>query len=279
MTDPLPPAARIARPEAALFVSDMHLDDAQPALTARVLAGLDTSIEHADRAVPGGLAAGGVSLFLLGDQFEFWVGDDQLTRSAVALANRLEAFAARGARIFLMRGNRDFLLDVPLPGQSSQRSFSGMCGATMLSDPAAIEVAGRRVVLSHGDALCVDDTAYQQWRALCRSAQWQRDFLARPPPERIRMALDLRSRSSAVQALTETLSDVDETAASALLSDQSADLLVHGHTHRPGRHRWPRPDGTGPYERWVLGDWAAAPPRGAVMTLAEGLALPPTAPG
>jgi UDP-2,3-diacylglucosamine hydrolase len=279
MTPALSPAARIARPEAALFVSDMHLDDTEPALTAQVLGDLDARIDLADRTVPGGIAGGGVALFLLGDLFEFWVGDDRLTRTATALANRLEAFAARGGRAFLMRGNRDFLLDVPLPGQPSTRPFSAACSATMLPDPSVIEVAGRRIVLSHGDALCIDDTAYQQWRVLCRSDRWQQDFLGRPLRERIGMALDLRARSSEVQAMTETLSDVDEGAASAMLTALGADLLVHGHTHRPGRHRWDAPGGAGTHERWVLGDWAVEPPRGAVMSLAEGLALPATPAG
>ena len=278
MTSVLAPAARIASPDGALFVSDTHLDETQPALTAHVLEGLAARIERADRTVPGGIAAGGVALFLLGDLFEFWVGDDHLAGPAIALANRLATFAARGVRVYLMRGNRDFLLDVPLPGSSAVRPYSTACGAIMLADPAVIEVGGRRVVLSHGDALCIADTAYQQWRALCRSNPWQEELLARPLSQRIAMARELRARSNEAQAMTETLSDVDDGAAGALLAAQQADLLVHDHTHRPGRHRWTGPDG-GRRERWVLSDWAADPPRGAVMSLAEGMAVPVTAPG
>lgn len=277
MTAALPPSVRVGHPAAALFASDMHLDDAEPALTRHFLAALDARIGAAGRSLPGGVAGAGAAFFLLGDLFEFWVGDDHQPRVAVALANRLEAFKAAGGRVFLMRGNRDFLLDVPLPGAPLARPFSALCGATMLPDPAVVEVAGRRVVLSHGDALCVDDTEYQRWRALCRSPQWQRDFLARPLAERIAMARELRSQSTAAQAMTETLSDVDAGAATELLAAQDANLLVHGHTHRPGRHRWPA--GAAMHERWVLGDWAAQPPRGAVLSLAEGLALPVLASG
>jgi UDP-2,3-diacylglucosamine hydrolase len=267
---PVSPAARVARPEAALFASDMHMDDTLPALGERVLAQLDAAVAEAGREA----GPEPVHLFLLGDLFEYWVGDDHLPAVANELASRLAGFVATGGRVFLMRGNRDFLIDVPLPGQPHVPAYASRCGATMLPDTAVVEVAGRRIALSHGDELCVHDTDYQQWRALCRSTAWQRELLARPVDERIAMARHLRSQSSGAQSMTETVSDVDERAASALLARLDAALLVHGHTHRPGRHRWPESDGAGTHERWVLSDWSADPPRGSVMSLAAGMAQP-----
>lgn len=258
----MPAAIRIAQPEAALFASDMHLDDAHPALGERFLALLDASLVSA-------LARyGEPALFLLGDLFEYWIGDDHMPPAARALSARLAAFGEAGGRVFLMHGNRDFLMDVPLPADPGAPAFSSRCGATLLPDPTVIEVAGRRIVLSHGDALCTDDTRYQQWRALCRSAAWQQHFLARTVAERLAMALSLRMQSMQAQAVTETLSDVNQVAVDALMARLDAPLLIHGHTHEPMLHRWSPAEGAAPCQRWVLSDWSVAPPRGSVMSLA-----------
>ncbi len=252
------PALRIASAAAAWFASDMHLNDAQPASAARFFERLDVALAAALAAADAGAPA----LFLLGDIFEYWVGDDHQPAVAQALADRLAAFTAAGGRAFLMQGNRDFLLDVPLPAQPDLPRFSARCGAVLLADPTLIEVAGRRVVLSHGDALCTDDVRYQQWRALCRSAGWQQQFLERPVAERLEMARALRKQSMQAQAATETVGDVSQEAVDALLTRFAATLLVHGHTHRPMLHDWEQ------RRRWVLSDWSAEPPRGEVLPLA-----------
>jgi UDP-2,3-diacylglucosamine hydrolase len=252
------PLLRIRSPEAALFASDMHLDDAQPQSAAHFFARLDAALAE-------GLAQAGIrgapALFLLGDLFEYWIGDDHQPAVAHALAARLAAFASAGGRVFLMHGNRDFLLDAPLTSPSAVPSFSSRCRATLLDDPSVVEVAGRRVGLSHGDGLCTDDTRYQQWRALCRSLPWQQQFLSRPIDERLAMARAMRQQSMQAQAVTETLTDVNQDALDQLMTLLDTPLLIHGHTHMPMLHRWDQ------RLRWVLSDWAASPPRGEVLPL------------
>ena len=283
MAPPLPvkPAAtvRIAHAGAALFASDMHLDETHPDLTGRFLASLDehlaSSLARQARSdtpadAPGNDSDDAPALFLLGDLFEYWIGDDHVPPGAQALCGKLAAFARAGGRVFLMHGNRDFLIDVPLPSTPPALAFSARCDATLLPDPAVIEVGGRRIALSHGDALCTDDIRYQQWRALCRSSAWQQEFLARPVAERLAMAMALRKQSMQAQSVTETLSDVNQAAVDQLMTRLDTALLIHGHTHRPMVHRWPAPANV--RERWVLSDWSVAPARGAVVSLA---AIPP----
>ncbi len=284
---------RIADPAAALCAADMHLDDTDPALAAGFFAALEAGLAQvtmqaaagsaaasegaeADRAAPADHAP---TLFLLGDLFEYWIGDDYLSEAAQGLASRLARFTASGGRVFLMHGNRDFLLNVPIPGKEDLTPFSARCGATLLPDPSVIEVAGRRVGLSHGDALCTDDIRYQQWRALCRSEPWQQQFLARPVAERLALAQSLRKQSIQAQAVTETLSDVNQPAVDALMSDLDTNLLIHGHTHQPMLHQWDWRVAAGggagaKRSRRVLSDWAAAPPRGSLLALSEA-ATPP----
>ena len=263
------PLLRIARPEAALFASDMHLDDAQPESADRFFERLDDRLAVAlSKAGEHGAPA----LFLMGDLFEYWIGDDHEPAVAHSLAARLAAFTGAGGSAFLMHGNRDFLLDVPLPGRPDLAPFSSRCGATLLPDPAVVEIGGRRVVLAHGDALCTDDVRYQQWRALCRSEAWQQQFLAKPVAERLALAQGMRKQSVQAQAVTETLTDVNQAAVDDLMTRTAAPSLVHGHTHQPMLHRWPAPakDDSGidgERRRWVLSDWSAAPPRGDVLSL------------
>ncbi len=279
------PAVRVASAAAALFASDMHLDEAAPELTGRFLQALDealaASLGREARAAAAhdrgpDAAVGAPALFLLGDLFEYWIGDDHLCAPAQALATRLDGFVRAGGRVFLMHGNRDFLVDAPLP--SPVPAFSARCSARLLPDPCLIEVAGRRIALSHGDLLCTDDVRYQQWRALSRSRAWQAEFLARPVAQRLAMALSLRQQSVEAQAVTETLSDVNQAAVDRLMDRMDTSLLIHGHTHRPQVHHWHLPagacsganSGSPPRarHRWVLSDWAVSPPRGAVVPLA-----------
>lgn len=236
--------------ETALFGSDMHLGDHDPATAALFL-------ETLARYAPGAS-----HLFLLGDLFEAWVGDDQPDAQAAMLVERLAGLAARGLRTYVMRGNRDFLLDVPFPAEVESGApvrFASRARVTMLDDPTTIELFGRAVVLAHGDAQCTDDAAYQKARALARSAQWQRDFLRRPLAERLETGRALRDESRRVQALRAMDGgdphDVNAAAIDETMRDANVSTMIHGHTHRPACHRWTL-DGE-PAIRWVLPDWHA----------------------
>jgi UDP-2,3-diacylglucosamine hydrolase len=262
---------RAADPQSVMVAADMHLHESDPELAVRFFTLLDEALA---RAVAGDEPP---ALFLLGDLFEYWVGDDHLPDLAISLADRLAAFTERGGRVFLMHGNRDFLIDIPVPSRPDLPTFSARCGGLLLDDPAVIEVDGRRIALSHGDALCTDDTRYQQWRALCRSTDWQQQFLGRPVAERLAMAQALRRQSVEAQAATETIYDVNDQAVDALMQRLDVDLLIHGHTHRPAVHRWAVAQPAGGIAvnrtRRVLSDWAVTPPRGSILTIAA--ATPP----
>lgn len=244
-----------ASSDVALFASDMHLGDHDPATAALFL---DALARHTRDAT---------HLFLLGDLFDAWVGDDQRDAQAAALIERLSTLAAGGLRVFVMRGNRDFLLDVPFPEDSAERpgtSFSARARVTMLADPSPITLFGQPVLVSHGDALCSDDLEYQAARRQARSVEWQHDFLGRPLDERLAIARELRQVSRRVQAARALEEfgedgdpgDVNSGAVEAALREARAFTLIHGHTHRPACHRWAL-DGE-PAQRWVLPDWRAA---------------------
>ena len=175
-------------PDRVLFASDMHLDDRHPALVERFLTELAARLQ----ATP----ASGSTLFLLGDLFEYWIGDDAVGPAAQRLAALLHGFTGQGGRVFLMHGNRDFLIDSPLPGQPGHTTYSQHCGATLLPDPTVVEIGGQRVLLSHGDPLCTDDVPYSNgvpsaasrpgrprcWPAACPSAlRWRNHCVSRVP--------------------------------------------------------------------------------------------------
>lgn len=217
-----------------LFISDLHLDARRPAITALFLdflAGLDS----ADCA----------TLYILGDLFEAWVGDDSddaHDRRAVAA---LRAVTERGIPVQIMHGNRDFLLgDV----------FARASGCTLLADPAVIELGGDKILLMHGDTLCTDDHEYQQFRALVRNPAWQQQFLAKPLAERRAIAANLRetSRQRTGEKAAEIM-DVNSRTVEETLRTHGVRCLVHGHTHRPAVHNL-TVDGE-PAQRIVLGDW------------------------
>ncbi len=245
---------RTAR-EVALFCSDMHLGDHDPDTAALFF-------ERFDARVPAA-----THLFLLGDLFEAWVGDDQPDAVAQRFVDRLAALSAAGTRVYAMRGNRDFLLDAAFPPGAAARparSFGAASGARLLEDPCTVTLFGEPVLLTHGDALCTDDLEYQRARALARSAGWQHDFLARPLAERLRIARDLRGESRRVQAARAAQDageadpgDVNPQAVEAAMRAAGVRTLVHGHTHRPACHRWDL-DGA-PAARRVLPDWHAGP--------------------
>lgn len=206
------------------------------------------------------------AIFMLGDLFEVWVGDDALddtlngSSSFEAECCAVLQAAAQQKALFFLPGNRDFLVGDAL----LQRS-----GVTGLADPTVLIFAGQRWLLSHGDALCLDDVDYQRFRSVARSDQWQQQFLAQPLAVRREQARAIRHQSEARKGAGEVYADVDTTAACAWLRSAEAHTLIHGHTHRPGAH--PLADGL---SRVVLSDWdaAAQPPRADLLRLsASGL--------
>lgn len=215
-----------------LFISDLHLDEGRPAATACLLRLLD------------GPARDAAALWVLGDLFEAWVGDDD---DAPWLVPVLDAFAALAAKVpvTVLHGNRDFLLG---------RGFESRTGARLAVEPCAIDLGGVRTVLVHGDAQCTDDAKYQAFRSQVRAPAWQQAFLAQPLAARRGFAEQARAASRAENADKDAyLMDVNAAAVAALLRDTGATRLVHGHTHRPARHAL-EVDGRA-CERWVLGDW------------------------
>lgn len=218
-----------------LFASDLHLSDADPATTAAFLDFL------------AGPARKAAALYLLGDIFEYWIGDDDDDALNARIATALRALADGGTRVFLMHGNRDFLLG---------HAFAARAGATLLDDPHPVEAFDRRLLLSHGDALCSDDSSYQQFRAMVRQPAWQAAFLARPLAERKAEAARIRAASeTAKQGKAMTIMDANPDAVAQLLARHPACDLIHGHTHRPALHRHEVQDSA--RQRWVLPDWYA----------------------
>lgn len=197
------------------------------------------------------------ALFVLGDLFEVWVGDDILDDSNSFEAQCSEALKQAGNRldIFIMHGNRDFLMGDAL---------MDACSATLLDDPTVLAFGAERWLLSHGDALCLEDHAYMQFRQQVRSQVWQSEFLAKPLSERQAIARSLRTQSEATKHRGEVYADVDTLAALKWLNDQGCQTLLHGHTHKPGQHTL-----APGYQRIVLSDWdlAAPVPRSEVLRL------------
>ena len=232
------------------FISDLHLSPATPALTElyqRTLNDWRGQVE---------------ALYILGDLFDYWVGDDDDEPYLVEQTAVLRRFAD-ATPLYIMRGNRDFLF-----GQQ----FAANSGATLLDDPHLLSYAGQRYVLTHGDALCTDDVAYQQFRMMARNPAWQAATLAKPLAERCLLAQQLRmmSEGNKQQQGKTSISDATEQGVQALLAQFSDNgtlpVLIHGHTHRPAMHRHSINDHSA--ERWVIADWHDG--QGGYLRLDEG---------
>ena len=231
---------------ALALVSDLHLGAQAPRTTAGFLRWLHGEAARAD------------ALLLLGDVFETWIGDDLLLQQPAdehhAVCDALAELHARGCFVAVQRGNRDFLL-----GQA----FALRSGARLLDDPCVLELGGQRIVLSHGDALCIDDLAYMRWRETCRDPAWQARMLAQPLALRRQQAVAAREQSRQAQAARQP-SDADPAAAGRWMLREHASWMIHGHTHRPREH-WQDAQ-----LRRVLSDWDlddAAQPRAQVLWL------------
>jgi UDP-2,3-diacylglucosamine hydrolase len=230
----------------SLFISDLHLTEERPEANERFIDLLE------------GKARGADALYILGDFFESWIGDDDLEAPFNAvIAGLLGDLARRGVPVNLMHGNRDFLVG---------ERFCAATGTKLLADPSVHEIGGVRTLLMHGDTLCTDDLDYQNWRRIARSETWQREFLAKPLAERRRAIIDMREKSKeVVQAKPADIMDVNDAAVASALRAHAVTRLVHGHTHRPGRHALTI-DGR-PAERWVLPDWYG---RGGYLEIGRG---------
>ena len=218
---------------AALFISDLHIDDSRPAITEQFLSFLATEAREAE------------ALYILGDLFESWVGDDAADAAQSAAITGLRSLTSQGVPCFVMHGNRDFLL---------ARQFCRMSGAELLPDPLIVTLYGEPVLVTHGDALCTDDRAYQRLRATVRDADWQRQFLALSIASRRALAGAARVGSQAHTAAVEyAITDVNADSVAMALRGAGTATLLHGHTHRPAIHPL-QVDGR-PCTRIVLGDW------------------------
>ena len=216
-----------------LFISDLHLDVDRPASIARFLDFLKREASHAS------------ALYILGDLFEAWIGDDDTNPGYAPIIAVLADLKLSGVPCFFMHGNRDFLIG---------KRFATATGCTLLAENEVVEIEGDRVLLTHGDLLCTDDKPYMALRAVVRDPAWQREFLAKPPAERRRIADDLRSKSqTAIAAKSEEIMDANQSAVEAAMRRHDVSILLHGHTHRPAVHTFSI-DGRDA-TRIVLGAW------------------------
>jgi len=218
---------------AQLFVSDLHLDAETPAAIEQFLAFLRREARAAE------------ALYILGDLFEAWIGDDDPEPQKERVCAALRSFTSTGVACFVLHGNRDFLLGA---------GFCARTGCILLPDPVLVELDGERVLLTHGDALCTDDRAYQELRSIVRRSEWQRRFLALPLRVRARLAQRVRAGSRAhIARAVPYVMDVNEGAVAAAHRASGAGRIIHGHTHRPDMHEREL-DGR-PAHRLVLGAW------------------------
>jgi UDP-2,3-diacylglucosamine hydrolase len=215
------------------FISDLHLDESRPDIVDQFERFLADEARGAD------------ALYILGDLFESWIGDDDDSPLADRVARALRALRDSGVPIYFMRGNRDFVLG---------KHYADRAGMTILQDPTVIDLHGTPVLLMHGDTLCTDDIDYQKFRRLMHNRLFQRIALAMPLSWRRAFAEKLRGQSQKrVSAKREEIMDVNQSAVKSAMREHGVNLLIHGHTHRPATHRFGLDSRAA--ERIVLGDW------------------------
>lgn len=217
-----------------LFISDLHLSHHHPEL----IGGFFSFLRHQ--------AASAEQLYILGDFFDAWVGDDDDDPLLAEIKKHLRDYAQHH-QVFFLHGNRDFLIG---------EQFARDSGVTLLPESHLINLAGKTALIMHGDTLCTQDVEYLKFRAMVRNPAWQQQVLSLPLPHRRQMAADLRQKSKSMNAMkAEDIMDVTPEEVEKVIQAAGADLLIHGHTHRPAYHLLTI-DGM-PAERWVLGDWGA----------------------
>ena len=211
------------------FISDIHLSDKHPELTQAFYTFLKESKEACTH------------LFILGDLFEAWIGDDDSTPLIQEIKSVLREFTTNGPETFFIHGNRDFLI-----GQT----FAEETGITILPDPYSLVINEQKIVISHGDFLCTDDVDYITFRNQVRTQEWQSDFLQKPLSEREAIAVSMRDASQEATAeKSNTITDVNLDAVNSFIDEHKPDFFIHGHTHRPDIHNLESA------KRIVLGDW------------------------
>ena len=216
-----------------LFISDLHLEADRPDIGKQFLQFLETDAKEAD------------DLYILGDLFEAWVGDDDPNTHYFTIKRALRKLTDGGVPVYFMHGNRDFMIG---------KGFANETGIKILDDPCKVTMYGRQTLLSHGDALCLDDVQYQRVRKMVRDPQWQAAMLAKPLKERLRIAQEAR-RQSLEQTINMSLEimDVNQDEVKRVIQQHNVDVLLHGHTHRPDIHTVDLGNRTA--KRIVLGDW------------------------
>jgi UDP-2,3-diacylglucosamine hydrolase len=216
-----------------LFISDLHLEASRPEIGEQFLSFL------------GGEARDAEALYILGDLFEVWLGDDDPNPYYAGMKVAIRELTESGVAVFFMHGNRDFTIG---------EVFSGETGVEILDDPVVVDLYGQSVLLSHGDALCTDDVQYQQVRAMTRNPEWQAMMLAKSIEERIAFAIQARKDSMARgDSVSDEIMDVNLEAVVATLREHGTSIMLHGHTHRPAIHDVDLGDRRA--TRIVLGDW------------------------
>lgn len=214
-----------------LFISDLHLDETRPDITAALKEFLTAHLGQADE------------LYLLGDLFEAWIGDDHRTDLSESVAQDLSKFSNAGAKLFFIHGNRDFLIG---------EDFARRCQAKILPEQSVIQTPVGPLLILHGDSLCVDDSDYQEFRTMVRAPQWQTQFLSQPLAQRQAFAEQARAQSAAATAgKAIEIMDVNEDAVILSLEQAGTIRMLHGHTHRPAIHELANSGS----QRIVLGDW------------------------
>lgn len=216
-----------------LFISDLHLDATRPHITKAFLRFLFNQAAKAD------------ALYILGDLFEAWIGDDDDSELVVHVKEGLQRFRESGVPTYFIHGNRDFLVG---------ERFAEETDITLLAETTVVDLYDEPVLLAHGDTLCTGDVDYMKFRAQVRAPAWQNQVLSQPLAVRRQMAEQLRQQSQSMNAMkAEDIMDVTPSEVVNLMENEGVRRLIHGHTHRPGRY--PVELNNGPGERIVLGDW------------------------
>ena len=216
-----------------LFIADLHIDADSPDIAEQFLGLLESEALEAD------------ALYILGDLFESWIGDDDPNEHYATIKQAMRKLVDHGVPVYFMHGNRDFMIG---------EDFAAETGVSILPDPYVLDIHGARVLLSHGDAYCTDDVEYQEVRKMTRNPQWQAMMLAKPVQERLDFAARAREASMAHGgAIDEDITDVNSSAIEQALREADVSIMLHGHTHRPHVHSL-TVDGRD-RTRIVLGDW------------------------
>lgn len=215
------------------FISDLHLSAEQPALTQLFIHYLQNQATEAD------------ALFMLGDIFEVWLGDDMILPEYQAAIDAINNLTSQGTPVYVMYGNRDFLM---------RDQFEELTGTQLINDPTIIDLYGTPTLLMHGDMLCTDDVDYQEFRSMVRNSKWQDTFLAKTADERLTIAKEYREKSkAATQNKKNDIMDVNQQEVTRTMQHYQATQLIHGHTHRPDIHHFTIDDTE--VCRIVLADW------------------------